>query len=78
MNEQPEYIDFAPYGWGVYELGCVNCKKEWVSVAPAYITDITDCPYCGKKIDIYQPTFQERTPSIISRIIQYLNRIFNR
>ena len=59
-NKKPYVIDFAPYGWAVYELHCVNCKKQWVSVAPAVIVDITDCPYCGKHIDILEPDFKPR------------------
>ncbi len=57
MSEEKKHdnlIDFAPHGWGVYESKCVNCKMEWVAVAPHMITDLSTCPYCDKNKDIFE------------------------
>jgi hypothetical protein len=51
-------IDFAPYGWAVYELSCVNCGKEWVCVAPYLVTDLSICDYCGKNKNILDVNFK--------------------
>jgi hypothetical protein len=61
QSAEPENIvEFAPFGWAVYELSCVNCQHRWVCVAPYRVTDLHECPCCGKNKDIYQPDFKAK------------------
>lgn len=57
-TDTEKIIEFAPYGWAVYELSCVNCHRSWVAVAPYLVTDLSICDYCGKKKDIIDPDFE--------------------
>lgn len=43
-------VDLAPWGWGVYEIDCVNCHKKYVLVQPMGCPLI--CDYCGNHPDI--------------------------
>ena len=56
-KQAKEIVELAPFGWGVYEFKCVNCKHKWVAVAPHQITDLSLCHKCGKRKDVFEPTF---------------------
>lgn len=58
MAEQADKIirDFAPLGWSVFEVDCVNCGTHWVAVIPFPVTP-SECPTCGQHPEILQIDF---------------------
>ena len=56
-EDAEKIIEFAPYGWAVYEQHCVNCGHEWVDVAPYLLSDLSRCHNCGKLKDVISPDF---------------------
>lgn len=58
-NEEPEnIIDVTDEtgAWGVTEMKCVNCGREWVAVHPADVMP-TECPTCHKNPRIQEVDF---------------------